>query len=157
MKNILLTFSLFCIFTIFLPAQEWAISYNGQVTIYPTQDQFRIANIAIATELRNLSRQGIPIYWAISIGGIDIGKKPVSLNISLQSWEVANRYPATIDQLKLAIREGYWIGTVPEFISPGTGNLQNLQDGDYSYINIHGQHYLIKLSVVSPNAPMWNF
>jgi len=131
MKKLNLTLFLFLTFSTIIFAQEWAISFNGQVTIYSTQGEFRIANVAIATELRNLCRQGIPIYWAISMGGINTGKEPISPNIQLQTWEVARRSLATDEQLRLAIREGYWIGIVPEFIPPGTGNLRDLQAGEY--------------------------
>jgi len=155
MKKIILLLFIFLTFSTIVFAQEWAISFNGQVTNYSTQGEFEIAWVAIAKELRNLCRQGIPIYWAISMGGI--GKEPISPNIQLQAWEVARRNLATDEQLRLAIREGYWIGIVPEFIPPGTGNLRDLQIGEYSYINMKGQHYLVKLSFVSPNAPMWNF
>jgi hypothetical protein len=156
MKKIILTAALFVIFSINCFAEEWAISVNGQVIIFSSEHEFQIANIAIAREMRNLCWDGIPIYWAISVGGVDLGKGHISPDISFQCWEVTKNL-ATDEQLRLAIQEGYWFGIVPEFIPSGTGNFQNLRRGDFRYINISGQHYIIEIKLVARNAPMWNF
>jgi hypothetical protein len=160
MRKIVLTVALFVVVaSAIFAASEWAISLNGQVAIYSSRDEFQIALIAIASELRNLMWQGVPIYFGISVGGVDLGEKPVSPDITIYIWEV-NRNIPTDEQLRLAIQEGYWFGEsigVPKFIPARTGSFQNLRNGNFSYISIRGHHYIVKLSLAGRNHNVWNF
>ena len=155
MKKTIFTVFVFLSITMYLTAQEqeWAISFNGNVTFYSTQTEFNIANTAIARELRTLCRQGVPIYWITSLGGAGQNFTPPSLNIWLQAWEVARRNIATDEQLKIAIREGYWFGIVPQYVPPGTGDFQKLKVGNYSYIIMKGRHYIIEPTIVTLFCP----
>ena len=158
MKKIVLAGLLFLTITIFLAAKEWVVVIGDQVLVYTTEHEFRHTNITIATEYRDVCRQGIPVYYAFISGGIDTGERPISPDVYINVWSIAKKTLATDEQLRLAIQEGYWTGVwLPKFVPPKKGNFQELRAGEYTYFNINGHHYLIETLLTSPNAPMWNF